>query len=33
LKRLLLQPDTQATLRQFAGSKIDLEDTKPQSPG
>jgi hypothetical protein len=29
LKRLLLQPDAQAALRQFAGSKIDLEDTKP----
>jgi len=29
LKRLLLQPDVQATLRQFPGSKIDLEDTKP----
>jgi hypothetical protein len=28
-KRLLLQPDAQAALRQFAGSKIDLEDTKP----
>ena len=29
LKRLLLQPDAKAALRQFAGSKIDLEDTKP----
>src|SRR5712692_11768566 len=29
LKRLLLQPDAQAALCQFAGSKIDLEDTKP----
>jgi len=29
LKRLLLQPDAQATLCQFAGSKIDLEDSKP----
>jgi hypothetical protein len=29
LKRLLLQPDAQPTLCQFAGSKIDLEDTKP----
>jgi hypothetical protein len=33
LKRLLLQSDAQATLRQFAGSKIDLEDSKPQPPG
>jgi hypothetical protein len=33
LKRLLLQPDAQATLCQFAGSKIDLEDSKPQPPG
>jgi hypothetical protein len=33
LKRLLLQPDAQALLRQFAGSKIDLEDTKLQPPG
>jgi hypothetical protein len=29
LKRLFLQPDPQAALRQFAGAKIDLEDTKP----
>ena len=29
LKRLLLQPDPQAALRQFARSKVDLEDTKP----
>ena len=28
LKRLLLQPDAPAALRQFAGSKIDLEDSK-----
>jgi hypothetical protein len=33
LKRLLLQSDAQAALRQFAGSKIDLEDSKPQPPG
>src|SRR6266699_5913946 len=33
LKRLLLQPDAQAALGQFAGSNIDLEDTKPQPPG
>src|SRR6266702_2556540 len=33
LKRLFLQPDAQATLCQFSGSKIDLEDTKPQPPG
>src|SRR3984893_13156486 len=32
LKRLLLQPEAQATLDQFAGSKIDLEDSKPQPP-
>ena len=29
LKRLLLQPDAQAALGQFAGAKIDLEDAKP----
>jgi len=29
LKWLLLQPDAQAALRQFARSKIDLEDAKP----
>jgi hypothetical protein len=29
LKRLLLQPDPQATLRQLARSQVDLKDTKP----
>ena len=29
LKRLLLQPDAQAALRQFSGSQVDLEDTEP----
>src|ERR1700681_108998 len=33
LKRLLLQSDAEDTLRQVAGSKIDLEDSKPQPPG
>ncbi len=33
LERLLLQPEAQATFRQPAGSKIDFEDPKPQTPG
>jgi hypothetical protein len=33
LKRLLLQTDAQTASRQLASSKIDLEDTKPQSTG
>ena len=31
--RLILQPEAQATFRQLAGSKIDFEDPKPQTPG
>src|SRR6266516_5224832 len=33
LERLLLQPDAQAMFRQLAGSKIDFEDPKLQTPG
>jgi hypothetical protein len=29
LERLLLQPYAQATLGQFAGAKVDLEDAEP----